>query len=140
MRIAQVMEWNFEELGGVQSHIKGLASHLIDKGHYVIVIMKKRVSKTKKQDFSTYYLNPLFSYPAAIFPVSKVEIFKILKREKIDLIHIQTTFTPISISAAIAGNKADIPIVFTNHTLPDYPMNKKYFLNLREVKGICRIG
>lgn len=126
MRIAQVMEWNFEELGGVQSHVKGLTSHLINQGHYVIAIMKKRLNKVKKQEFSAYYLKaPL---PNLVFPVSKVEIFKILKKEKIDLIHIHHVFNPISISAAAAGNKADIPIVFTNHTI--FLMNKKYFLEM----------
>jgi len=125
MRIAQVMEWNFSEPGGVQSHILGLCRQLTDYGNYVVVIVKKRVRETKIYPYKVYYIKPPFSILPIIFPVKVSDIYNIIKSEKIDLVHIHHIFTPISISAANAAFKANIPFVFTNHTLPYFNKRKK---------------
>jgi len=128
MRIAQIMEWNFSEPGGVQSHVTGLCSHLMNFGHYVIVIVKKRVKEKNDYPFSVYYVKPPFHSLSLLFPVKSGDISDILRQEKIDLVHIHHIFTPISISAASGAIKANIPFVFTNHTIP-YLSSKKSLLN-----------
>ena len=127
MRIAQVMEWNFSEPGGVQSHISGLCKQLRDYNNYVIVIAKKRVRETKKYPYKVYYIKPPFSTLPILFPVKANDIYNIIKAENVDLVHIHHIFTPISISAANAAQKANVPFIFTNHTLP-YFSNKKTLL------------
>ncbi len=129
MRIAQVMEWNFSEPGGVQSHVMGLCTHLMDSGNYVLVIAKKRVKEGNDYPFSVYYIKPPFHSLSILFPVKSGDISRILRQEKIDLVHIHHIFTPVSISAANAAVKSHIPFVFTNHTIP-YLSSKKSLLNL----------
>ncbi len=128
MRVAQLMEWNFEEPGGIQSHVRTLASQLINHGHYIIVIMKKRLVKVNKYGFSTYYLKPQISYPATAIPVRRSEILRILHKENINIAHIHHMFSPFSVSATLAAYKAEIPVVFTNHTV--FWADKKYLLNM----------
>lgn len=121
MRILQVFG-NFQNGGGVQTHIFGLTNYLRENGHEVWIAgtMGKRLPSKYNDD---YFLNiPLINVNGeSIFSLTGfratisciIKLRKLLKAKNIQLIHVHEV-APAFVSR-IAAFILGIPIVFTNH-------------------------
>ena len=122
-------------VGGAEIVVKKVAEELVKKGHDVIVIT---TSKNKKNNYeiinnvTVYRINPINLFP--YFTMSKqaksvkpfffiydlfnpyphITVKKILKKEKIDIVHINN-FRGLSLSIFGAVKSLNIPLVFTAH-------------------------
>ncbi len=115
MRIALVTEWFYPDVGGVASHVMGLARALKEKGHEVTVFTPSgleysdngyRVVKLKR-------VAPLPHAPPRPGSLSLLGSF--------DVVHAHHAFSPTPLLSLIKASREGVPIVVTNHTLAPLP-------------------
>lgn len=114
----------------------------IDKNSFKIIFLSAKQNFSEREEYINgmkVYRFPSLKVPRTkgkgylAFPSSK-EIDRILKKEKVDIVHIQTAFY-LSYLAMKIAKKINIPIVVTSHTQPENfllnipKLNKKIFVN-----------
>jgi len=123
MKIALCSDYFYPRIGGVTSHILGLATELQKQGHDITIITKK----TNDNGFHDFHeiegirireVTPLIPCSNLIVPPNTTEIRRLFKREDFDIIHAHHAFTPTSLLSIAAAKKLNIPAVLTNHTIP----------------------
>jgi phosphatidyl-myo-inositol alpha-mannosyltransferase len=123
MPIALVSEYYFPHLGGITEHVHNLALELNRAGHRTIIITSHLSGQEKDEPFvrrvgrsRLFYSNGSFSRYTTGWGL-KTKIERILKEEKIDLVHLHAplspTLNPLALSAA---NRLGIPAVATFHS------------------------
>ncbi|MEM0465861.1 MAG: glycosyltransferase [Candidatus Pacearchaeota archaeon] len=132
MRIAIFTDTFLPQIDGVVTSTVNLAKGLSEKGHKVYIIAPKH---EKKEIF--FYKNirvirmksiPAFFYEGFKFTMPySFKLLKFLKKEKIDLVHVQTPIT-IGFQGIIISKLLKIPLIGTFHTLfadPEYLKNAR---------------
>lgn len=121
MKIALSSDWVYPSVGGVQSHILGLATNLTMKGHEVIIITKGQSDETV---FDLYNGNireiraePIVRFKHVIMPPKASDLQKVLEREKVDIVHGHHAFTPTALMSIDIAKNQGIPTVLTNHSI-----------------------
>lgn len=123
LKIALCTEWFFPRIGGISSHVLGLASEMRKRGHEVVIITKQANDAHRYKRFEDGELSqlrcvkPLFPLPTIIVPPNPSEIGKVLKREGFDIVHAHHTFTPTPLLSVAAAKRLEVPAVLTNHTI-----------------------
>ncbi|MBM3292137.1 glycosyltransferase family 4 protein [Candidatus Bathyarchaeota archaeon] len=122
MKIALCSDWVYPTVGGVQSHIIGLTTNLIKNGHEVIIISKEQSEKEPKSspyDRSVKEIRTKTVAPIkhVIMPPQADELEKILRNEKVDIVHGHHAFTPTALMSIDIAKKQGIPTVLTNHSI-----------------------
>ena len=122
MKIALCSDWVHPTVGGVQSHIAGLASQLNELGHEVIIVTKEMNHSERKGDqFSSKIkeikTRRITSFKHVIVPPNPNDLKTVMKREKFDVVHAHHAFTPTSLLSIRAANEQGIPTVLTNHSI-----------------------
>jgi len=124
LRIGLYSDWFYPKLGGVASHMDGLARYLIRLGHKPIVITSSlpyydsnggypyKVLKIRSRVIPFFDIAPLGTYG---------KLLNIISDEYFDVIHGHHAFTPISLYSIEIASKRGIPSVLTAHSLA--PMN-----------------
>ena len=122
MKIALCSDWVYPSVGGVQSHIDGLASQLTILGHEVVIVSKDMNDgedinpsyKTVIREIKTKSIAPI---KHVIVPPSREDLRKVMKKEKFDIVHAHHAFTPTALLSINVAKKLGIPAVLTNHSI-----------------------
>jgi len=120
--IASDLYWPI--INGVSTFTRSLAKGLAARGHEVLVIAPSQTGKKYKEVDGNYSIArvatvtfPFYqNYRIALSPYSEVK--KIIKEFNPDIIHIQS-FLMIGQAVVRYSQKYDIPIVSTNHAMPE---------------------
>jgi glycosyltransferase involved in cell wall biosynthesis len=110
----------YPSIGGVQSHIDGLATHLTGLGHEVVIISKNpnneeiKVTQDRIREIRTRSVAPIGH---AIVPPRKQDLLKVMKRERFDVVHAHHAFTPTALYSINTAKSLGIPTVLTNHSI-----------------------
>jgi phosphatidyl-myo-inositol alpha-mannosyltransferase len=132
MRVALVTEFYYPHLGGVTEHVHNLARTLIESGHRAIIITSHMAEPSPSHAPAEIDADPgyvhrvgtsrvIYSYGSfarvTTGPGLRRRIREILRRERIDLVHVHGGLNPVlGLVAPEAAGDLDIPVVATFHS------------------------
>jgi glycosyltransferase involved in cell wall biosynthesis len=123
LKIALCTDWFFPRIGGVSSHVAGLALELEKRGHEVAIITKQTNNINGSKCFQSAksvqltYVKPLAHISMILVPPNLNEIREVLRKGGFDIVHAHHAFTPTSLLSIAAAKKLGIPAILTNHTI-----------------------
>jgi len=122
LRVALCTDYFYPCIGGVQSHVAGLASELERRGHEVTILVKQ--PKTDLSNSSILishnriiHMESIFPLPTIIVPPKPADVREVIRRERFEIVHAHHAFTPTSLLSISAAEKLRIPSILTNHTI-----------------------
>jgi phosphatidyl-myo-inositol alpha-mannosyltransferase len=132
MRVALVTEFYYPHLGGVTEHVHNLTRTLIQSGHGAIVITSHMAEPGRGHELGEIQADPgyvhrvgtsrvIYSYGSfarvTTGPGLRRRIREILRRERIDLVHVHGGLNPVlGLVAPQSAGDLDIPVVATFHS------------------------
>lgn len=128
MKILIAADLNYPVINGVSTFTRNLARGLASRGHDVLVIAPSQIGKRYKEVDENYVVTRTLSVPFPLYQNIRVsltpmrEVKKIIDEFEPDIIHIQMLMW-IGQAAMKYGNKVGIPIVSTNHAMPENLMD-----------------
>lgn len=128
MKILIASDLHYPTINGVATFSRNLAQGLASRGHEVLVIAPSQTGKKAEEIDGNYTIKRTSSVPFPFYQNFRIsltpnrEVKKIIEDFDPDVIHIQML---LSIGAATmrCGNKLGIPIVSTNHAMPENLMD-----------------
>lgn len=118
MKVALCTDYFYPRIGGVSSHVAGLASELERRHHEVVILTKLPKSDTRYSIAGKVsYLRASIPIPVILVPPKVADIREVLERGKFDIVHAHHAFTPTSLLSVSAAKKIGIPSILTNHTI-----------------------
>lgn len=138
MKILIASDLHYPTINGVAKFSRNLAKGLADRGHEVLVIAPSQTGKRYKEIDGNYVIMRTASVPFILYqnfrisPTPGREVKKIIKEFDPDVIHIQMLMW-IGQATMKYGNKYGIPIVSTNHAMPENLMD-----NLKLLAPVAR--
>jgi phosphatidylinositol alpha-mannosyltransferase len=130
MRVALVTEFYYPHLGGVTEHVHNLALMLRQGGHDAVIITSHMIDP--EQEHAPGACDPAYVYRIGTSRVIysagsfarvttgvglRARIREILRRERIDLVHVHGGLNPVlGLVAPEAADDLDIPVVATFHS------------------------
>ena len=122
MRVALCTDYFYPSIGGVQSHVAGLASELERRGHEVAILAKQLKTNFPNGSLRIshdriIYIEPIFPLPIIIVPPKPADVREVIRREGFEIVHAHHAFTPISLFSISAAENLRIPSILTNHTI-----------------------
>jgi glycosyltransferase involved in cell wall biosynthesis len=138
MKILIAADLHYPTINGVATFSRNLARGLAAHGHEVLVIAPSQTGKRYKEVDGNYVIARTVSVPFPFYQNFRIsinpnrEVKKIIDDFDPDIIHIQMLMG-IGQAAMKYGNKYGIPIVSTNHAMPDNLMD-----NLRLLAPVSR--
>jgi len=138
MKILIASDLHWPTINGVSTFTRNLAQGLASHGHEVIVIAPSQTGKRYKEVDGNYAVYRTAAVPFPFYQNFRIsltpqrEVKKIIQEFDPDVIHIQML---MNIGQAVMkyGNKFGIPIVSTNHAMPENLMD-----NLRLLAPVAR--
>lgn len=124
MKILIAADLHWPTINGVATFSRNLAKGLSARGHEVWVIAPSQTGKSYEEYDGNYLIKRTASVPFPFYQnfrislAPQMEVKKIVQEFKPDVIHLQMCLA-IGTATLRAGNKYGIPIVATNHALPD---------------------
>jgi glycosyltransferase involved in cell wall biosynthesis len=121
LKIALCSDWVYPSVGGVQSHIMGLAVQLKELGHEVIIVTKEM----DREDPGVEYPGGVRRVEAkrltlpehVLAPPNPDDLRRLLKQEDFDVVHAHHAFTPTPLLSLDAARRLGVPSVLTNHSI-----------------------
>ncbi|MES2631011.1 MAG: glycosyltransferase [Patescibacteria group bacterium] len=138
MKILIASDLHYPTINGVASFSRNLARGLADHGHEVLVIAPSQNGKKSKEVDGNHVIVRTISVPFPFYQNYRISLNPIREVKKIiddfdpDVIHIQMLMG-IGQATMKIGNKYGIPIVSTNHAIPENLMD-----NLRLLAPVSR--
>lgn len=138
MKILIASDLHWPTINGVATFSRTLAQGLAERGHEVLVIAPSQNGKRSKQVDGKYIISRTVSVPFPFYQNFRIsltpqrEVKKIIEDFEPDVIHIQMLMW-IGQAAMKFGNKYGIPIVSTNHAMPENLMD-----NLKLLAPVAR--
>lgn len=138
MKILIASDLHYPTINGVATFSRNLAKGLASHGHEVLVIAPSQTGKRYKEVDGNYVIERTVSVPFPFYQNFRIslsptrEVKKIIEDFDPDVIHIQMLMW-IGQAAMKYGNKYGIPIVTTNHAMPENLMD-----NLRLLAPVSR--
>jgi glycosyltransferase involved in cell wall biosynthesis len=128
MRILITSDLYWPVVNGISVFSRNLARGLASRGHEVMVIAPSQIGKKYKEVDDNYtvvrtasIIFPFYqNFRISLTPYSEVK--KVIDKFKPDVIHVQVQMM-IGHAAMRYGNKLGIPIVCTNHAMPENLMD-----------------
>ncbi len=127
LKIAIASDWFYPKIGGIETHIHELALNLLKLGHepHIITHDYRKYNNTPIRDIVLPYnvhrfrgLIYLRKLHVSLGPSMLWSINKLYKREKYDLTHIHSIYSPLAIAVAnLSRGIREVPVVATNHSL-----------------------
>ncbi len=117
MRIALCSDYFYPKIGGITTHIEGLAKALEERGHEVVIITKKAKFNDRQHGLNVIRVNSFFNTSGVLDIPQTSELEKRIKEFKPDVIHGHHAFSPISLLSIAIGKKLGIKTVLTNHSI-----------------------
>lgn len=128
MKILIAADLNYPVINGVSTFTRNLAHGLADRGHEVLVIAPSQTGKRYKEVDGNYVVTRTTAIPLPLYQNIRAsltpmrEVKKIINEFDPDIIHIQMLMW-IGQATMKYGNKVGIPIVSTNHAMPENLMD-----------------
>ena len=128
MKIIIASDLHYPTINGVATFARNLARGLADHGHEVLVIAPSQTGKKSKEVDGNHVIVRTVSVPFPFYQNYRIslsplrEVKKIIEDFDPDVIHIQMLLGIGQASMRI-GNKMGIPIVSTNHAMPENLMD-----------------
>lgn len=128
MKILIASDLHYPTINGVATFSRNLAKGLADHGHEVLVIAPSQNGKKCKEVDGNHVIIRTASVPFPFYqnfrisPNPNREVRKIIEDFDPDVIHIQMVMW-IGQAAMKYGNKLGIPVVSTNHAMPENLMD-----------------
>jgi glycosyltransferase involved in cell wall biosynthesis len=128
MKILIGADLHWPTINGVATFTRNLAKGLADRGHEVVVIAPSQTGKAYKEIDGNHVVYRTASVPFAFYqnfrisPTPGAEVRKIIKEFDPDVIHVMMMMW-LGQAAMKYGNKFGIPIVTTNHAVPENLMD-----------------
>lgn len=138
MKILIASDLHYPTINGVATFSRNLAKGLAARGHEVLVIAPSQTGKKYKEVDGNHVIVRTVSVPFPFYQNFRISLNPIREVKKIiqdfdpDVIHIQMLLG-IGQAAMKIGNKFGIPIVSTNHAMPENLMD-----NLRLLAPVSR--
>lgn len=138
MKILIASDLHYPTINGVATFSRNLARGLAEHGHEVLVIAPSQTGKKSKEVDGNHVIIRTASVPFPFYqnfrisPSPSREVKKIMEDFDPDVIHIQMLMW-LGQAAMKYGNKKGIPIVSTNHAMPENLMD-----NLKLLAPISR--
>jgi len=117
MRIALCSDYFYPKIGGITTHIEGLARALEERGHEVVIITKKAKFDDRQHGLNVIRVNSIFKTSRVLDIPQTSELERKIKEFRPDVIHGHHAFSPISLLSISAGKKLGIKTVLTNHSI-----------------------
>ena len=133
MKILIASDLHYPTINGVATFSRNLAKGLASRGHEVLVIAPSQTGKKYKEVDENYTIVRTVSVPFPFYQNFRIslnparEVRKIIEQFDPDVIHIQMLMW-IGQAAMKYGNKVGIPIVSTNHAMPENLMDNLVLL------------
>jgi glycosyltransferase involved in cell wall biosynthesis len=122
MKIALCSDWVYPSVGGVQSHITGLATELARMGHEVVIVTKE--TDEDDPDYDPYdgavreiRAKRMADLKHVLMPPSPIDLRKLLRAEEPDVVHAHHAFTPTPLLSINVAKELGVPSVLTNHSI-----------------------
>jgi glycosyltransferase involved in cell wall biosynthesis len=128
MKILIASDLHYPTINGVATFSRNLARGLADLGHEVMVIAPSQTGRKSREIDGNHVILRASSVPFPFYqnfrisPNASREIKKAIETFDPDVIHIQMVLW-IGVAALKYGNKFGIPIVSTNHAMPENLMD-----------------
>lgn len=128
MKILIASDLHYPTINGVATFARNLAKGLADHGHEVLVIAPSQTGKKSKEIDGNHVIIRTASVPFPFYQNFKIspnpnrEVKKIIEDFDPDVIHAQMVMW-IGQASVKYGNKLGIPIVSTNHAMPENLMD-----------------
>lgn len=138
MKILIASDLHWPTINGVATFSRNLARGLAARGHEVIVIAPSQTGRGYDEWDGNYLVKRTMAVPFPFYQNFKIsfapqrEVKKIIKDFQPDVIHIQMCLA-IGNATLRYANKYDIPLVATNHAMPDNLLD-----NLRLLAPVSR--
>ena len=129
MKILIASDLHYPTINGVATFSRNLARGLAERGHEVLVIAPSQTGKPSKEVDGNYVIVRTASVAFPFYQNFRIslnplrEVKKIIDEFDPDVIHIQMIVMWIGTAAMKYGNKTGIPIVSTNHAMPENLMD-----------------
>ena len=133
MKILIASDLHYPTINGVATFSRNLAKGLASRGHEVLVIAPSQTGKRSEEMDGNYKIIRTQSVPFPFYQNFRIslnparEVRKIIEAFDPDVIHIQMLMW-IGQAAMKHGNKVGIPIVSTNHAMPENLMDNLVLL------------
>lgn len=124
MKILIAADLHWPTINGVATFSRNLAKGLADRGHEVVVIAPSQTGRAYEEWDGNYLVKRTMSVPFPFYQnfrislAPQMEIRKIFQEFKPDLVHLQMCLT-IGNATQRYALKYNVPIVATNHAIPD---------------------
>ncbi len=128
MKILIASDLHYPTINGVATFSRNLAKGLADRGHEVLVIAPSQTGKHYKEIDGNHIIHRTVAVPFPFYQNFRISlrpdraVKKIIDEFEPDVIHIQMLMG-IGQAAMRYGNKVGIPIVSTNHAMPENLMD-----------------
>lgn len=128
MKILIASDLHWPTINGVATFSRNIARGMAERGHEVVVIAPSQTGKAYKEIDGNYVIYRTASVPFPFYQNFRIslsparEVKKILEEFDPDVIHIQMLLL-IGQAVMKYGNKYGIPIVSTNHAMPENLMD-----------------
>jgi len=138
MKILIAADLHWPTINGVATFSRNLAKGLSDRGHEVLVIAPSQTGRSYEEYDGNYLIKRVRSVPFPFYqnfkisPTPQMEVRSIIKKFEPDVVHIQMALF-IGYAARTYALKYDIPLVATNHAMPENLMD-----NLRLLAPVSR--
>jgi len=122
VKIALCSDWVYPSVGGVQSHILGLAGQLKEMGHEVVIVTKEMERSEAQGDLYPEGVREvrakrLTAPEHVLMPPSPRDLRNLIRREGFDVVHAHHAFTPTPLLSLEAADRLGVPSVLTNHSI-----------------------
>ena len=124
MRILIANDQHWPMKSGVATAARTQAQGLAALGHTVMVLAPSQNSKSSVEDDQNYTITRIRSLPLAFRKNLRValtyerEVRRVIESFNPDVVHVHTQLT-VGLSTLRAACQLDIPVVATNHVMPD---------------------
>ncbi len=128
MKILIASDLHYPTINGVATFSRNLARGMAERGHEVLVIAPSQTGKRYKEVDGNYEIHRTIAVPFPFYQNFRIslnparEVKKIIQEFDPDVIHIQMLLG-IGQATMKYGNKFGIPIVSTNHAMPENLMD-----------------
>ncbi len=128
MKILIASDLHYPTINGVATFSRNLAKGLADRGHEVLVIAPSQTGKHYKEVDGNHIIHRTVAVPFPFYQNFRISlkpdraVKKIIDEFEPDVIHIQMLLG-IGQAAMKYGNRVGIPIVSTNHAMPENLMD-----------------
>jgi len=138
LKIALASDWFYPKIGGIETHIHELAYNLLKLGHEPHVITHDYRKFPSR--FEDNFPFPVHRLRGEIYNTREhvsigVSLFhqanKLYKREKFDITHVHSIYSPLGIIIAnLSKGIRDVPTVATNHSFFEWHLRREVWLPL----------